>query len=110
MRSPSTAYRLVPERRMNLSVVIPVYGCSGTLRPLHERLSRVLSALVERHEAIFIDARGPGESWAILPELAQVGPHVIACRLSRSFGQQIALTAGLQHCTVDYIVVTSFCL
>ena len=90
---------------MDLSVVIPVYGCSGTLRPLHERLNRVLCALVERCEVIFIDDRGLDDSWAILQELAAGDPHVIACRLSRNFGQQIAITAGLEQSRGERVVV-----
>jgi glycosyltransferase involved in cell wall biosynthesis len=105
MRPPAVGPHLVPEQRLDLSIVIPVYGCSGTLRPLHERLSRVLSTLVERYEVIFIDDRGPGEPWAILQELAQSDPHVIACRLSRNFGQQMAITAGLEQSSGDYVVV-----
>ena len=38
-------------------------------------------------------------------ELAEGDPHVIACQLSRNFGQQIAITAGLEQCRGDYVVV-----
>jgi len=105
MRTPTARPYVIPERRVDLSIVIPVYGCSGTLRPLHERLSRVLPTLVERYEIIFIDDRGPEESWAILQKLAQGDPHVIACRLSRNFGQQIATTAGLEQSRGEHVVV-----
>jgi glycosyltransferase involved in cell wall biosynthesis len=90
---------------MDLSVVIPVYGCRGSLLPLHERLSRVLPTLVQRYEIIFVDDRGPGDSWPILQRLAETDPHVIACRLSRNFGQQIAITAGLAQSSGDHVVV-----
>ena len=90
---------------MDLSIVIPVYGCSGTLQPLHERLSRVLPTLAEQYEIIFVDDRGPDESWTILQALAEGDPHVIACRLSRNFGQQTAIVAGLEQSRGDHVVV-----
>jgi glycosyltransferase involved in cell wall biosynthesis len=90
---------------MALSVVIPVYGCSRTLQPLHERLSRVLPTLAEQYEIIFVDDRGPDDAWTTLQELAKGDPHVIACRLSRNFGQQAALVAGLEQSRGDHVVV-----
>ena len=103
MRPPGPHF--VPERRMDLSIVIPVYGCSGTLQPLHERLSRVLPTLAEQYEIIFVDDRGPDEAWTILQALAKGDPHVVACRLSRNFGQQTAIVAGLEQSRGDHLVL-----
>jgi dolichol-phosphate mannosyltransferase len=105
MESGSMTPGLAAEQRLTVSVVIPVYGCSGTLHLLHERLSRVLPALVGDYEVIYVDDRAHDGSWPILRELAAHDPHVIACRLSRNFGQQIAITAGLEQCRGDYVVV-----
>src|SRR5262245_58297011 len=105
MRATSAGHPVVSGRRMELSVVIPVYGCSGTLRPLHEQLSKVLPVLSDRYEIVFVDDRAGDGSWPILQELAQADQHVIACRLSRNFGQQIAITAGLEQSRGDYVVV-----
>ena len=90
---------------MTLSIVIPVYGCRRTLQPLHERLSRVLPALTEQYEIIFVDDRGPDDAWTILKDLAEADPHVIACRLSRNFGQEGAIVAGLEQSRGDHVVV-----
>jgi len=92
-------------RRVELSVVVPVYGCSGTLRPLHERLTEVLSGLTGQYEIVFVDDRAGDGAWPILQDLAARDRHVVVCRLSRNFGQQIATTAGLEHARGDYIVV-----
>jgi polyisoprenyl-phosphate glycosyltransferase len=105
MRAASAGHPLVSGRRVELSVVIPVYGCSGTLRPLHEQLSKVLPGLSDRYEIVFVDDRAGDGSWPILQELAEADQHVIACRLSRNFGQQIAITAGLEQSSGDYVVV-----
>ncbi len=86
-------------------MVIPVYGCSGILRSLYEQLSDVLPKLSDRYEVIFVDDRAGDGSWPILQELAAADPCVIACRLSRNFGQQIAITAGLEQSCGDHVIV-----
>jgi dolichol-phosphate mannosyltransferase len=103
--SSSVGHDLGAERAVALSVVVPVYGCSGTLRQLHERLSRVLPALATEYEIVYVDDRAKDGSWPILQELAERDPHVIACRLSRNFGQQIAITAGLEQSRGAHVVV-----
>ena len=105
MESGSTGQNLTAGRNATVSVVVPVYGCSGTLCVLHERLSKVLADLVSDYEIIYVDDRARDGSWQILKELAERDPHVVACQLSRNFGQQIAITAGLEQCSGDYAVV-----
>ena len=68
-------------------------------------MSKVLPELVSDYEVIYVDDRAPDGSWRILRKLAERDPHVIACQLSRNFGQQIAITAGLEQCSGDYVVV-----
>jgi glycosyltransferase involved in cell wall biosynthesis len=105
MESASRGQHLTAERRVTISVVVPVYGCSGTLRLLHERLTNVLPALAGDYEIIYVDDRAADGSWAILKEIAARDRHVTACQLSRNFGQQIAIAAGLEQCSGDYAVV-----
>ncbi|MBV9861819.1 MAG: glycosyltransferase family 2 protein [Alphaproteobacteria bacterium] len=97
--------RATPRRPIEISVVIPVYGCSLSLRPLHERLTAVLSNLGQPYEIVFVDDRGEDGSWEALSELAASDPCVVVCRLSRNFGQHIAITAGLARCRGAYAVV-----
>lgn len=91
--------------RPALSVVIPVYGCTPALEELYRRLTDVLGGLVESYEIIFVDDRGPDDPWPILTRLAQHDPRVRPFRMSRNYGQQIAITAGLQECRGEYAVV-----
>lgn len=53
--------------------------------------------LGETYELIFVDDGSRDASFSILAELAQQDPHVLAIKLSRNFGDQIARTAGLDH-------------
>ena len=92
-------------RRPDLSIIVPVYNCAGTLLSLHERLTRVLSTLVGSYEIVFIDDRANDGAWPVLQALAAEDPAVVACRLSRNVGQQLAITAGLEQCSGNHAVV-----
>jgi polyisoprenyl-phosphate glycosyltransferase len=81
-----------------ISIVVPVYGCAATLRPLHQRLTTVLRSLVASWEIVLVDDRSRDEGWAVLQALVLEDPCVVACRLSRNVGQQLAITAGLAQC------------
>lgn len=90
---------------VDLSVVIPVYGCSPCLVALHERLCAVLAHLGVRYEVIYIDDRSPDGAWCVLEEIAASYPHVRLIRLSRNFGQHAAITAGLSRTRGEWVVV-----
>jgi glycosyltransferase involved in cell wall biosynthesis len=77
-----------------LSVVIPVFNNASTLRELHARLTKVL-AEIGTAEILFVDDGSSDESAEVVAELGKNDPVVRLIRLSRNFGQQAALTAGL---------------
>jgi polyisoprenyl-phosphate glycosyltransferase len=80
---------------IRLSVVVPVYRCAECLVPLHRRLTTTVGAVTDRHELIFVDDRSPDDAWSVLLRLAREDDAVRAIRLSRNFGQQAAITAGI---------------
>lgn len=90
---------------VELSVVVPVYGCDECLRALHERLTASLAAVTTDYEVIFVDDASPDGAWATLAELAREDPAVTALRLSRNFGQHAAITAGLAKASGRWVVV-----
>jgi dolichol-phosphate mannosyltransferase len=90
---------------VELSVVVPVYGCETCLRELHRRLTESLAWTNGSYELVFVDDRGPDRSWPVLCELADADPHVRAFRLSRNFGQHAAITAGLSKSRGRWTVV-----
>lgn len=89
---------------VEISVVIPVYGCADCLHRLHERLVAVLEPLTD-FEIVFVDDRGRDGSWSILREIAEGDQRVRLVRLSRNFGQQAAITAGLSRSAGRWTVV-----
>ena len=90
---------------VQLSVVVPVYGCADCLVALHERLTRTLGPMTDSYELVFVDDRSVDTGWAVLQQLATQDPHVNAFRLSRNFGQDAAITAGLAQARGDWAVV-----
>lgn len=90
---------------MDISVVIPVYGCRAALEELHERLQNTLSKLVKDYEIILVNDNCPQNSWEVIQKLCQKDPHVVGIELARNFGQIQAITAGLDHSTGDWVVV-----
>jgi polyisoprenyl-phosphate glycosyltransferase len=90
---------------VQLSVVLPVYGCADCLEALHGRLTASVSEIVDRYELIFIDDRSLDGGWTVLQRLARKDPHVRAFRLSRNFGQDAAITAGLAKARGEWAVV-----
>ncbi|MBI5397758.1 MAG: glycosyltransferase family 2 protein [Verrucomicrobia bacterium] len=88
-----------PSRTPEVSVVIPVFNEAEGLPLLWTALSETLSRISVTWEVIFVDDGSSDGSWEILSGLRRTEPRVKALRLSRNFGHQIALTAGLEAAT-----------
>lgn len=81
----------------DLSVVLPVFDEEANLPELYRRLTAVLAGLPGSYEIVFVDDGSRDNSLAILQKLAAADSHVGVLALSRNFGHQLALTAGLDH-------------
>lgn len=89
-----------------VSVVVPVYNEVPVLDAFFERTDRVLSDLEGMdHEILFVDDGSTDGSFAKLGELAEEDAAVRVLRLSRNFGHQIAITAGVDHARGDAVVI-----
>ena len=86
-----------------ISVVAPVYNEVATVRELHRRLGDALAPL-GRYEIVLVDDGSTDGTWDALRELAHTDPHLRLLRLSRNFGHQIALSAGLDHARGDAVI------
>ena len=90
---------------MDISVVIPVYGCKAALPELHRRLTETLLSLTNEYEIILVNDACPQNSWESIQELCAEDQHVVGLELSRNFGQIKAITAGLDCSSGDWVVV-----
>lgn len=93
------------ENTVDISVVVPVYGCPGALPELHRRLTDTLSGLVGSYEIVLVDDCCPQGSWQVVKQLAESDSHVVGVRLARNFGQSRAITAGLDRARGTWSVV-----
>lgn len=90
---------------MDMSVVVPVYGCKGALTELYERLTNTLKDLVNEYEIILVNDSCPQNSWELIEEICNKDTHVIGIEMARNFGQIQAITAGLDYSTGNLVVV-----
>ncbi|MBT0663408.1 glycosyltransferase family 2 protein [Geobacter pelophilus] len=88
-----------------ISVVIPVYKAEGCLHELYRRLKASLETITFNFEIIFIEDCGGDRSWEIIEEMAAQDKRVKGLQFSRNFGQHYGITAGLDYCDGDWVVV-----
>lgn len=89
----------------HISVVIPVYKAEGCLEELYRRLKISLEAITIDFEILLVEDCGGDRSWPIIVDLAKRDARVKGIQFSRNFGQHYGITAGLDHCDGDWVVV-----
>jgi glycosyltransferase involved in cell wall biosynthesis len=87
-----------------VSIVVPIYNEAAVLDELCRRLQAALSD-VAQHEIVVVDDGSTDGSWDLLCALAARDPKMRVARLSRNFGHQIAITAGLDLARGDAVVM-----
>ncbi len=95
----------IPTGQHFLSVVMPVF-CEGV--QLSTFLTAVRSSLSQcnlPYELVFVDDGSPDDTWRVLAAEAKTCRAVRALRLSRNFGKESALCAGLEHARGDAVIV-----
>ena len=90
---------------MEISVVIPVYGCRKALFELHERLVSVLTDITDRFQIVLVNDACPQGSWEDIKIIADKDRRVTAVNLSRNFGQYNAIAAGIDNAIGEWTVV-----
>jgi glycosyltransferase involved in cell wall biosynthesis len=91
--------------RPHISVVVPVYECSGCLTELHRRLDASLAEVSDDYEIILVNDASVDASWDDIQALAVADRRVKGLDLSRNFGQHHAIAAGLDYARGDWVVV-----
>jgi polyisoprenyl-phosphate glycosyltransferase len=87
-----------------ISVVAPIHNEAETIPELHRRLTSVLAELGD-YEIVLVDDGSLDRSWEHMLALAPADPHLRLVRLSRNFGHQAALTAGLEAARGEAVVL-----
>ena len=88
-----------------ISIVVPVYNEEEALEELYRQLMIVFKKLDEPYEFVFANNGSEDRSLEILLKLMKRDRNVRVVDLSRNFGQQMSITAGLDHAKGDAVIV-----
>jgi polyisoprenyl-phosphate glycosyltransferase len=89
-----------------LSIVVPCFNEESCLEALHQRLSTAArTSMGENYEILLVNDGSSDASWATMRRLATDDPKLVAVNLSRNHGHQLALTAGLDLCRGDVVLI-----
>jgi len=87
----------LPAMNTRLAIVVPAYNEAQSLPGLQGRLAPVLDRLDAEVTVLYVDDGSRDDTWAVIQALADRDRRVSGLRLSRNFGKELALTAGLDH-------------
>ena len=102
----AAAPRPAPARKLALSVVAPCFNEEAGIVEFYRRVSAsVHDAGISDYEFVLIDDGSTDATWDRIAQMAASDPHVVGIKLSRNYGHQAALTAGLAHATGDLVFI-----
>ena len=90
---------------VHISIVSPVYKAENIVDELVKRIIESVSKITSDFEIILVEDGSPDNSWLKIEENCKKDKRVKGIQLSRNFGQHYAITAGLDHCSGDWVVV-----
>ena len=89
-----------------LSIVVPCFNEEACLPALHQRLGAAARSVAgDDYEIVLVNDGSRDASWEIMQRMAEGDRHLLAVNLSRNHGHQLALTAGLDLCRGERILV-----
>ncbi|MDE2310816.1 MAG: glycosyltransferase family 2 protein [Betaproteobacteria bacterium] len=88
-----------------ISIVVPVYKAENCLAELYRRLVLALETITPDFEIVLVEDCGGDRSWEIIERLSAQDERVRGIQFSRNFGQHYGITAGLDYCNGDWVVV-----
>ena len=88
-----------------ISIVSPVYGCRDCLPALVDAVKTKMEETDFDWELVLVDDCGPDHPWSLISELAAEDAHIRGIRLTRNYGQHLAIWAGLEAARGDWVVV-----
>ncbi|MTI85385.1 MAG: glycosyltransferase family 2 protein [Firmicutes bacterium] len=88
-----------------ISIIIPIYNEAETLPMLYDRLISVIPFCGDRCEIIFVDDGSSDASMEIMKRFIAKSSDIRVVKLSRNFGHQAAISAGLKHAAGDAVAI-----
>lgn len=94
-----------PNSQQLISVVIPVYGEGSHLRSVLSAIREALTGIEIKFEIVVVDDGSPDNTWDVISEETKSFPELRAIQLSRNFGKESALCAGIELARGEAVVV-----
>ncbi len=88
-----------------ISIIVPIFNEELNIQALYSRIKNVLEKIDSKHEIIFVNDHSKDKSLDIIKDLAKNDIAVNYIDFSRNFGHQIAVSAGLEYCSGDYVTI-----
>ncbi len=92
------------QKPVYISVIIPLLNEEGNIRVLYDALLPVVEEVSGSYEIIFVDDGSKDASFDIINQLSLQNSNVLGISLSRNFGHQVALTAGMEHASGEIVI------
>jgi dolichol-phosphate mannosyltransferase len=90
---------------MQISVVIPVYKSSNTIKILTDKLKEILGQITEDYEIVFVDDFCPQNSWLNIVSEANIDKRIKGLKLLKNSGQHHAISVGLCNAVGEWVVI-----
>lgn len=102
--NPADRLKLLQNKQVFVSCVVPVFNEEANVIPFVETLQRELQNISQQFEIIVVDDGSRDETLARLMQFPK-DKHVKVLGLSRNFGKEVALTAGIEHSSGDVVIL-----
>jgi polyisoprenyl-phosphate glycosyltransferase len=88
-----------------ISIIVPIFNESACINELYKRICNVMDSSKRSWELLFVDDGSTDGSTGLIRDIAKNDKHVRPVIFARNFGHQIAVTAGMDYCRGDAVVV-----
>ena len=87
------------------SVIVPLFNEEAVIDELYTRLKKTMDSLAESYEIIFVDDGSEDSTFALMIQFARKDCNLVAIKLTRNFGQENSIVAGLKHSRGNEIIL-----
>lgn len=91
--------------RPTFCIIVPAFNEAAVLAEFHQRLSTVMNALHRPWQVLYVNDGSTDTTLDVMRHLREQDEHVALINLSRNFGKEVAMTAGLDQCDADVVIV-----
>src|SRR5690349_15471568 len=92
------------DKKLKLDLVIPIYNEEGVVEHVHKRICEIVDSLPHQVHFIYVDDGSRDGTADSIRKLSAADPRISLLQLSRNFGHQAALTAGMDAARGDVII------